>query len=453
MRDPGYRLSVTNLLLFSGRYPDDEIMSVFREEDRSVFADGRSYYACAVGHLCDRLDAMGFRLRDAQEQVGQFAKQAGNPFYVIARGDSDGERRARERIEAEECLLRTTTFEQWRDTYIRLITEWNENGELSDHPPKSPFESLEDGATGSESEGDNADGRSSQPPEVPPGSGRGQLDEYFYQFSSEDSDAPIVGIRSPFRGCGYEMRAMLSAFDRDAIAWLDFTRLITEELINPNLKLREVAIENLLAPARATEPIVVLTEGSTDTRILSQSLRRLFPHLCTFYTFLDHEGFAPPSGTGNIANLIKGLAASGISNRVIAVFDNDAAGTVAALAARDRRFPKNFRILQLPYLQRGKQYPTLGPTGAVTMDINGSACSLELYLGTAALTADDGALLPILWTGYEWKLSRYQGALSNKLHAQKKYLERLTLSPDPIRDPEFDDMRAVLRAIMNAFAI
>ena len=149
MRDPGYRLSVTNLLLFSGRYPDDEIMSVFREEDRSVFgdADGRSYYACAVGQLCDRLDAMGFRLREAQEQVGQFAKQAGNPFYVAAKGDSDGERSARERIEAEERLLRATTFEQWRDTYIRLIAEWNENGELSNHPPKSPFESLADGAT------------------------------------------------------------------------------------------------------------------------------------------------------------------------------------------------------------------------------------------------------------------------------------------------------------------
>ena len=57
---PGYRLSVSNVVLFQGSYayPDDELMSVFREEDRrNLTANNRQYvYVCSVGHLCDRLD-------------------------------------------------------------------------------------------------------------------------------------------------------------------------------------------------------------------------------------------------------------------------------------------------------------------------------------------------------------------------------------------------------------
>jgi hypothetical protein len=136
-----------------------------------------------------------------------------------------------------------------------------------------------------------------------------------------------------------------------------------DEWIDPNVELTALAIDNLLAPARATEPVVVLTEGATDTQLLSRSMEKLYPHLCGFYAFLDHEGFSPPPGTGNIANLVKGLAASGISNRVIALFDNDSAGTVAASGALNRSYPKNFRILQLPTVPRGKSYPTLGPSG------------------------------------------------------------------------------------------
>jgi len=57
---PGYRLSVSNVVLFQGSYayPDDELMSVFREEDRrNLTANNRQYvYVWSVGHLCDRLD-------------------------------------------------------------------------------------------------------------------------------------------------------------------------------------------------------------------------------------------------------------------------------------------------------------------------------------------------------------------------------------------------------------
>ncbi|HEY6344632.1 MAG TPA: HEPN/Toprim-associated domain-containing protein [Bryobacteraceae bacterium] len=415
MRHPQYGLSVEDALLFRGEYPDDEIMSVFDEEDRQVLTEDtpQYLYSCSVGQLCDRLDVMGFTLSEAARQVTRFAQHAGNPFYVVGSTDSAENAAVWKEKAAEERLLRTSTFGQWRETYIRLITEWNKGSDLV--------------------------------------SSGGPLDRYLFAFYSEDADAPLVGIRSPFEGSRYQMRAMLSAFRPDATVRLDFTPLVAAGLIDPRAKLSEAAIEKLLVPATATAPIVVLTEGKTDTRILSKSLERLFPHLRRFYTFLDHEGFAPPPGAGNIVNMLKGLAASKMSNRVIAVFDNDAAGTNSATAASKLGLPKNFRILQLPHLQQGKHYSTLGPSGAVAMDINGSACGLELYLGKRALTGDDGGLLPVRWTGYEQKLGRYQGELSNKQHAQDVYLAQLERSTDPTTDPEFDDMRSVLRAIMNAF--
>jgi hypothetical protein len=412
---PQYRLSIENALLFRGNYPDAEIMSVFNEADRRVVANGKPQYlySCCVGDLIDRLDVMGFTLPESHQQAARFVQGIPAPFHLGC-SDPAKNRLRLEQIEAKDRLLSKSTFEQWRETYIRLINTWNEGPELFV-------------------------------------TGRGPLDEYLYVFHSEDSDAPVVGIRSPFEGPRYQMRAMLSAFRGDTTASLEFAPQVTAGLIDPRAKLSEEAIEKLSVPATATAPIVVLTEGKTDTRILSKSLERLFPHLRERYTFLDHEGFAVAGGAGNIGNMIKGLAASKISNRVVAVFDNDAAGTVAARAASDLGLPKNFRILQLPPLQHARQYPTLGPTGAVEMDINESACSLELYLGKAALIGDNGAPLPVRWRGNEDKLKRYQGELSNKQRAQESYLERLEHSSDLTADSEFDDMRSVLRAIMNAF--
>lgn len=94
-----------------------------------------------------------------------------------------------------------------------------------------------------------------------------------------------------------------------------------------------------------------MTEGRTDTRILSKSLSVLHPHLADMYSFLDHEAFHFGGGTGNLASLVKGLAGVGIGNRIIAVFDNDTAGELQADEVRKLNLPENFRILTLPHLK------------------------------------------------------------------------------------------------------
>src|SRR5580692_2202614 len=127
MRRHQYRLSVDNRILFRGDYTLDEIMSVFDERDRleAVAEDSAHYfYSSSVRNLVDRLEVMGFSLAEVQRQVTRFARLAGDPFFVGG-GDPVEERMRRAKMEAEEHLLRTSTFEEWRDAYIRLINKWN----------------------------------------------------------------------------------------------------------------------------------------------------------------------------------------------------------------------------------------------------------------------------------------------------------------------------------------
>ncbi|MGI0134115.1 MAG: hypothetical protein ACREBW_04070, partial [Candidatus Micrarchaeaceae archaeon] len=206
------------------------------------------------------------------------------------------------------------------------------------------------------------------------------------------------------------------------------------------------ARQSIAAEARAVEKLLVLTEGSSDSRILQCTLEVLYPHLLEFVSFLDHGQFSLAGGTGNLMNLLRGLAGAGVSNRAVALFDNDAAGTVQCLKANAMPLPQNFRVTQLPHLQWAERYPTLGPTGLADADINGLACSIELYLGTSALKGNTGGLMPIQWTGIERSLSRYQGELLDKRAVQDRYFELLRAGR-----ADTSDIDGVLRHIFRSF--
>ena len=198
--------------------------------------------------------------------------------------------------------------------------------------------------------------------------------------------------------------------------------------------------------ARSVERLLVLTEGSSDSRILKETLDVLYPHLREFVSFLDHGQFSVAGGTGNLMNLLRGLAGAGVSNRVVALFDNDAAGTVQRNKAQMMPLPENFRVIQLPRLQRAERYPALGPTGLVETDINGLACSIELYLGSTALQDGQAGLMPIQWTGFEHSLSGYQGELLEKKRVQDRYFALLRAGR-----ADTSDMAAVFAHILRSF--
>jgi hypothetical protein len=417
-----FTFRVHNRTLFAGKWPPNELLSLFRESERHERTqlptedneEGRAYvYECPVGHLVDRLEIMGFTLAQSEEQMDKLRTDALNGFELRCVPRNEPPDKCETRLKKIE-ILTDSRFEDWLEAYVRVTDSW-----LS-----GTFYQVTE---------------------------RGPLDHHLYLFLMEERDAPVEGVRNPFEETRFQLRAMLATFRRDETATLDYTPMVIQWDFEPSEHLAETATDSLLAPARRTEPIVVLTEGRTDTRILSRSLEKLYPHLAHLYTFLDYGGFGPQPGTGGVGNLYKGLAGCRISNRVIALFDNDAAGTVAMAKTKERPFPANFLALQLPTLELAQKYPTVGPTGPVNTDINGLACGIELYLGAASLTGDDGLLTPIQWTGFERQLEKYQGELRDKEKVQERYLQRLEAATDAQYDPQFENMRTLFRMIFRAF--
>ena len=157
-----------------------------------------------------------------------------------------------------------------------------------------------------------------------------------------------------------------------------------------------------------SSPCIILTEGSTDIAILRSALDLLYPHLVGYYTFFDFRTSNSRGGAGQLAAVVKAFVAAGIANRVIALFDNDTAARDARRSLHSIPLPPNVVVLHYPDLDLLCNYPTVGPSGASTMDINGLAASIEMYLGEDVLSTY-GDLLPIHWKSFNETLYAYHG--------------------------------------------
>ena len=199
--------------------------------------------------------------------------------------------------------------------------------------------------------------------------------------------------------------------------------------------------------------VIVLTEGATDKWILERSLRLLLPHLADFFAFMDFEGAKVAGGAGALAAMVKAFVGAGILNRVIAVFDNDTAGSSAIRSLRAVALPPNIAIVQYPRLPLAREYPTIGPTGSAIADVNGQAASVELYLGRDVLETDCG-LAPVRWRGYDDSLRQYQGEIAEKREVLKRFREKLaTCEGDRSKICDFDwsGLELILDAMRCAF--
>jgi len=151
--------------------------------------------------------------------------------------------------------------------------------------------------------------------------------------------------------------------------------------------------------------------GRSDTRVLSAAIEAMVPHLGELFGFLDFEGMKLQGSTDTLAKTVRAFVGARVSTRLVAIFDNDTAGVAALTSLADVRLPPNIRTIVLPRSAVGSDYPTTGPPGVSQMDVNGMACSIELYLGRDALSDGAGALRPVRWTGWDPKMGRYQGAI------------------------------------------
>ena len=129
---------------------------------------------------------------------------------------------------------------------------------------------------------------------------------------------------------------------------------------------------------------LVVTEGSTDGRVLSEALPVVAPDVADFFEFVDMSENYPFTGSGNVFRFCQGLARIGIQNRVLVVLDNDTAGHSAASRIASLALPPRMRVTVLPDLEEGRAVKTLGPSGEQREDINGRAVSIEWFLDMSA---------------------------------------------------------------------
>ncbi|MEL0621249.1 hypothetical protein [Psychrobacter proteolyticus] len=71
-----------------------------------------------------------------------------------------------------------------------------------------------------------------------------------------------------------------------------------------------------------------------------------------------------------------------------------------------------------------ENYPTIGPTGEQSVNINNLAGSIELYLGDDVLK-ENGDYTLVEWRGFDRSLGKYQGELLNKEGIQEKFYRKI----------------------------
>ena len=110
--------------------------------------------------------------------------------------------------------------------------------------------------------------------------------------------------------------------------------------------------------------------------------------------------------------------------------------------------------MHLPDIEFANSYPTIGPNGEECMNINGRACSIELFLGRDVLSMN-GELIPVHWKGYIDKTGTYQGEVLKKSEIQeafvKKYSTAIKNDNHIIDNEHWTEMYQLLECIFSAF--
>jgi hypothetical protein len=400
-------------------FPDIESNQQF--EDWEEFPENIIDYAASLAVIRDRLEFMGFTMSKTEcifqegvhDRLNDLARYRTEPYW--AKND-----RSRSFLDQEEAVWKELTFEKWLEGFKCIVANKLLPSRVYDWRNEKSF------------------------PQELPLTVRYMLDKSDWQYE-------FFGF--PSYDCRAFIRAALEIIGTQAELSYDLTEPIEHEYFN--------ASEDFYASARwrmSDDPtiakVVVLTEGKSDIRVLEGSLRLLYPHLVNYYSFMDFEVAKVSGSASELVKTVKAFIGAGISNRIVAFFDNDTAARSAMRALKNVKLPENVRVLRYPDIQIATNYPTLGPQGTVIMNVNRLAGSLELYLGLDVLKSDDGSLTPIQWRGYDEVLQQYQGEVLNKGNLQAKFEANLQLCyQDKSMIDKFDwsGIQAILSELRTAF--
>lgn len=249
------------------------------------------------------------------------------------------------------------------------------------------------------------------------------------------------------------LRVACEVVDRSMLVVQDISSLVAGGYYKPAEPVCENAWRSLIAGHSENASRIILTEGSTDGLILKDALQLLYPHLADYYSFLDFEATRSQGGAGHLAGIVKAFAGAGVSNRVVALFDNDTEGRNAIRTLSNVKLPPNIVALTYPSRPEFINYPTLGPGGAAFLDVNGLAASVELYLGQDVLECQ-GSPPYVQWRGYNEAMKAYQGEVMNKTHLQDAFSKKVTRcrqDPESIDSFDWKPLRALWESVFMAF--
>jgi hypothetical protein len=414
-----------------------EVMTLFRESDRKVYrrrisGDESSdqlvgdfdddfedlvQYATSVNNACQRLDVMGFTLERSRRE-----------YECIRNEELRDLRELIEERSASGADAGADDYDVCKANELTLLTFENYVGSFKDvlrHRLRS-YELESDQLAALD--------------EISKYILQGSHDEWFhFGFFCHD-------VR-----CFLRMALSLAPTEAEVVQ--DVSALVSGGYYTPTQPICDDAIHSLVERYPENAPRILLTEGVSDADILKTALSVLFPHLQGYFTFFDFHGARAGGGASQLIGVVKAFAAAGVANRVVAVLDNDTAGREARRALRDVSLPENLAIVHYPVREWMKRYPTLGPSGNVLLDVNGTAASIELYLGRDVLE-QDGQLCPVQWAGYSQSLNAYQGELLDKTRAVERWrvkAARCLADTSQMVDADWADLRAVWEQIFAAF--
>lgn len=194
------------------------------------------------------------------------------------------------------------------------------------------------------------------------------------------------------------LRGILDAAEGFEMLNLDVGELVDEGWIEATEKICSHRATMVSTRGQPTGPVIILAEGSSDIEVLKYSLPVFHPDLTEFITFLDHKEFKVDGGTRFVVKFLKAFAAASVPANIVAVVDNDAVGREAFEATKALNLPDNMVCIHLPDINFARNYPTIGPQGEHQMDINGRACSIEMYMGRLPLSVNN-VVRPVIWNG------------------------------------------------------
>ena len=437
-------LSIDLLELASSRnHPDSDIMWMFRPSDKHVKNVTRSSrdilskyitdehiddfdednpltcveYRCTVSEARDRLELRGFTYDVARAgfevRMEAEIRDLEDGIRIFGRTESD---------EATLKVLRSLTVESWLDA-LNLI--WKRS--LAEEP-LTDLLSTE------------------QKPSLLP---------YMLRRSAEFYGIPGLDYGTSENGpLDYLLfyRLAIEAVPSCRQLVYDLTDLASGGWIGVGDDCVADAESQLLDDAMSLQKVIVLTEGNTDKYILERTLPLLYPHLADYFHFFDFSGNR--GGAGELVNLLRAFAAAGIRHRILALFDNDSAAKEALRNFDSSFLPRNITFRHYPEIPLAKQYPTLGPSGNILMNVNGLAGSIELYLGEDVLRDDHRQLVPVQWTGYQRGVDAYQGVIQEKrriLERFKNKLDQCEADPTQIGSYDWGGLRAIVETMRTAF--